>query len=132
MFLNMPVKDLEKTRTFFEALGFSFNPQFTDDKAVCLVVNESISAMLLKEEFFKSFTKKEIVDTSASAEAIFALRVESKEQVDQYMAKALEAGASEPNKSEDYGWMYGRTFQDLDGHQWEFFYMDEKSAPQQP
>lgn len=125
IFVNLPVKDLEQTKAFFTALGFSFNPQFTDNKAACLVINDYIYAMLLKEEYFKSFTKKEIPDTSTNAEAILAFSVSSREEVESIVNKAFEAGAKPYNDPQDHGFMYIWGFQDLDGHLWEFLYMEQ-------
>lgn len=130
IFVNLPVKDLEKSKGFFSKLGFSFNPKFTDDNAACMVIGENIFAMLLVEKFFKSFIKKEICDTKASAEGIFAISVEGRQAVDEMMGKALQAGATEPRAAQDYGWMYGRSFEDVDGHLWEVFCMDESKMPE--
>ncbi len=124
IFVNLPVKDLDKSVDFFTKLGFNFNPQFTDENATCMIVGENIFAMLLVEKFFKSFTKKEICDTSKNTEVILALSAESKEKVDQLIGKALEAGGSEPREKQDHGWMYGRSFEDVDGHLWEIFFME--------
>jgi uncharacterized protein len=125
IFVNLPVKDLNRSVDYFTKLGFNFNPQFTDENATCMIIGEDIFVMLLVEKFFKSFTKKEICDTSKNTEAILALSVESKEKVDQMMGKALEAGGSEPREKQDHGWMYGRSFEDVDGHLWEVFFMEE-------
>ena len=125
IFVNLSVKDLNRSVDFFTKLGFNFNPQFTDENATCMIIGEDIFVMLLVEKFFKSFTKKEICDTSKNTEAILALSVESKEKVDQMMGKALEAGGSEPREKQDHGWMYGRSFEDVDGHLWEVFFMEE-------
>jgi uncharacterized protein len=124
IFINLPVKDLNRSITFFKQLGYSFNPQFTDENATCMIISEEIYAMLLIEKFFITFTKKEICDTSKNAEAILAISVESKEEVDAIVKKAVAAGASTPNAPQDHGWMYGHGYQDLDGHLWEVFYMD--------
>ena len=124
IFVNLPVKDLKKSITFFEALGYSFNPQFTNDDAGCLVISDTIYAMLLTEPFFKTFIKKEIADAKKSAEAIIALSVETREQVDELVNKALKAGAEKSSEAQDHGWMYQWGFQDLDGHLWEVFYSD--------
>ncbi len=128
IFVNLPVKDLNKTITFFTRLGFTFNPQFTDENATCMIVGKDIFVMLLVEKFFKTFTSKEICDTAKDAEAIVALSAESREKVDEMISKATEAGGKESRKPQDYGWMYGRGFQDIDGHLWEIFYMDESAA----
>ncbi len=124
IFVNLPVRDLEKTKAFFSALGFHFNPKFTDSKAACLVLGEHLYAMLLKEEFFKTFVTKDIANAMTSTEVINALNVESKQVVDDLVAKAVAAGGKDVRK-EDHGWMYGRAFEDLDGHTWEVFWQDE-------
>jgi len=127
IFVNLPVNDLNKSIAFFTKLGFNFNPQFTDENATCMIVGEDIFIMLLVERFFKSFTKKEVCDTSKNTEAIVALSVESREKVDQMMDKAIEAGGGEPREKLDHGWMYGRSFEDVDGHLWEVFFMEESA-----
>lgn len=129
IFVNLPVKDLEKSKAFFSALGFSFNEQFTDEKAACLIIGENIYAMLLVEEFFKSFIKKDIADSSKFAEVINAFSVDTKEQVNELADKALAAGAIQYSEPQDYGWMYSRAFQDLDGHLWEVMYSDLSAIP---
>ena len=125
--MNLPIKDLNKSVGFFTKLGFSFNPQFTDENATCMIIGEDIFIMLLVEKFFKSFTKKDVCDTSKNTEAIVALSVESREKVDQMIEKAIEAGGSEPREKQDQGWMYGRSFEDTDGHLWEVFFMEESA-----
>lgn len=131
IFVNLPVKDLKKTMDFFAHLGFSFNQQFTDEKAACLVINEgSIYAMLITEEFFKTFTKKPISDATKNTEVLIALDAESRQEVDDMIRKAVEAGGSVYMESQDHGWMYGHSFADPDGHQWEILYMDESAIPQ--
>lgn len=130
IFVNLPIKNLEKTKEFFLKLGFTFNPQFTDEKAAALVLGEHIYAMLLTEEFFKTFTKKTIADASNTIEVINAIGMESKEKVDEILEKAFAAGATKVNEKYDYGWMYGGSFQDLDGHVWEVMYTDPK-GPQE-
>jgi uncharacterized protein len=127
IFVNLPIKDLSKSVAFFTKLGFSFNPQFTDENATCMIIREDIFIMLLVEKFFKSFTKKDVCDTSKNTEAIVALSVESREKVDQMIEKAKEAGGSEPREKQDHGWMYGRSFEDIDGHLWEVFFMEESA-----
>ncbi|THE13005.1 glyoxalase/bleomycin resistance/extradiol dioxygenase family protein [Bacillus timonensis] len=124
IFVNLPVKNLEKTMEFFSKLGFEFNPQFTNESATCMVIGKSLYAMLLVEDYFKSFTKKDIPDTTKSAEAIIALSVESREEVDELTEKALTAGAKPTSEPQDHGFMYSRSFADLDGHLWEVFFMD--------
>lgn len=127
IFVNLPVKDLNKTVEFFTKLGFAFNPQFTDENATCMIVGENMFVMLLVEKYFKTFTKKEITDTTKNTEAIVALSAQSKEEVDQVIKKVIDAGGSEPRDPQDYGWMYGRSFEDINGHLWEIFYMDESA-----
>jgi predicted lactoylglutathione lyase len=124
IFVNLPVQDLQRSKAFFSSLGFSFNKQFSDENAACLVISHEIYAMLLVRKFFKTFIKKEIADSTKSTEAILSLACESREEVDGLMAKALVAGAKEYRAAEDQGWMYGRSFEDLDGHLWEVGYMD--------
>jgi predicted lactoylglutathione lyase len=127
IFVNLPAKDLNKTIEFFTKLGFKFNPQFTDENATCMIVGEDIFVMLLVEKFFKTFTKKEICDTSKNTEVIVALSVEGREKVDQMINKAIEAGGRESREPQDHGWMYGRSFEDINGHIWEIIYMDENA-----
>jgi uncharacterized protein len=125
IFVNLSVKDLNKTIGFFTKIGFRFNPQFTDENATCMIVGEDIFVMLLIEKFFKTFTKKEICDTKKNTEVIIALSVESKEKVDQMINNAIESGDIESRDKQDYGWMYGRIFEDNNGPIWEIIYMDE-------
>ena len=127
IFVNLPVKDLSRTVEFFKKLGFAFNPQFTDENATCMIINDNIFVMLLVEKFFKSFTKKEICDTTKDTEVIIALSTESREKVDEMMQNVFEAGGKESREPQDHGWMYGRSFQDINGHLWEIIYMDEKA-----
>lgn len=135
IFVNLPVKDLTKTTEFFTKLGYTFNPQFTDENATCMVIDDAqgIYAMLLVEPFFKTFIPNhEIADSEKTKEVLTALSCESREAVDQMMEKALAAGAIEPRPAQDLGFMYGRAFQDLDNHIWELFYMDITQAPPAP
>ncbi|NVJ24419.1 MULTISPECIES: VOC family protein [Myxococcus] len=132
IFVNLPVESLERSVGFFTKLGYTFNPQFTDANATCMVINEHIYAMLLVKPFFKSFIKKEISDATKSTEVIIALTVDSRAAVDALMEKALAAGAKESKEKMDQGFMYQRSFEDLDGHQWESFWMDPAAvAPPQ-
>ncbi|WP_326596092.1 VOC family protein [Streptomyces sp. NBC_01803] len=124
IFVNLPVKDLERSKTFFGKLGYSFNPQFTDENAACLVISDTIFAMLLVEPFFRTFTKKEIADPATSTTVIIALSAESREQVDDLADRALAAGGQPAMEPQDQGFMYGRSFLDPDGHQWEIIWMD--------
>lgn len=129
IFVNLPVQDLERSKEFFTKIGFTINPDFTDERAACVVFGEDIYAMLLTHEFFKTFVKKEIADTNKTVEVINALSTDSKELVDELANKALESGATQYREPEDHGWMYGRSFEDLDGHLWEVFYMDLNAVP---
>ena len=124
IFVNLPVKDLNRSVDFFTKLDFKFNPQFTDEKATCMIVGDNIFVMLLVEEFFKTFTNKSIADATKSTEVLLALSAESREKVDEMINNAIKAGGSAPNPKQDQGWMYGHGFQDLDGHLWEVMYMD--------
>jgi predicted lactoylglutathione lyase len=131
IFVNLPVKDLKQSMNFFSSMGYAFNPQFTDDKAACLVISEDIYSMLLVEPFFKSFSSLEIADTSKVNEAIICLSADSKEEVNTLVDKAVKAGAKEPKPVQDQGFMYSRGFSDLDGHMWEVMFMDMSAIPQQ-
>ena len=123
IFVNLPVKDLKKSISFFTHLGYSFNPQFTDEKATCMIISENIYVMLLVEPFFKSFIKKDIADAARTTEVILCLSAESKKAVDDLVRKAVEAGGAVPNPQQDQGFMYSHGFEDLDGHLWEVMYM---------
>ena len=131
IFVNLPVKDIDRTRAFFGSLGFSFNPQFSDDKALCMVISEHIYAMLLQESYFQTFTTKPVADARASTEVLTCLSCESREEVDALVAKALAAGGRAPNEHKDYGFMYQHGFEDPDGHVWELMYMDPNAVPPQ-
>lgn len=124
IFVNLPVKDLDRSVKFFSKLGFSFNPQFTDEKGTCMVIGEDIYVMLLVEEFFKKFTKKQLLDATKGTEVILALSAESRDRVDEMVKLAGDAGGSTLNHKEDHGFMYGSGFQDPDGHLWEVIYME--------
>ena len=130
IFVNLPVKNLSKSIAFFTRLGYTFNPQFTDETATCMIVSEDIYIMLLTVEKFKMFTKKEIADATQSTEAIICLSADSREKVDEMINKALEAGGSTPNEKQDNGFMYGWGYQDLDGHLWEVMWMDPGAVNQ--
>ncbi|MGV8162150.1 MAG: VOC family protein [Candidatus Nanoarchaeia archaeon] len=129
IFVNLPVKNLDKSIKFFTKLGFKFNPKFTDKNATCMIVGENMNVMLLVEKFFKKFTQKQIINAKKNTEVIISLMLESKSKVDAFIVKAIKAGGKEYRKPDDYGFMYQRSFEDLDGHQWEIFYMDEKKFP---
>lgn len=130
IFVNLPVKDLKRSINFFTQLGFTFNPRFTDEKAACLIIGENIYAMLITEPFFQTFTKKEISDATKNTEVLISIDVESRDDVDAMVKKAVDAGGSIYRDPEDHGWMYGHSFADPDGHQWEVLFMDEASIPQ--
>lgn len=127
IFVNLPVKDLDRSIDFFTKLGFKFNPQFTDENATCMVIGENMFVMLLVEKYFKTFIKKEISDTAKNTEVIVALSTESRESVDQLLNKVVEAGGKEHKEPQDLGFMYLRSFEDINGHVWEIFYMDESA-----
>ncbi len=124
IFVNLPVKDLKKSMAFFTQLGFSFNSQFTDDTAACMVIANDIYAMLLTEAKFKEFTPKQIADAKNSTEVITALSFNSKDEVNRLVDTALKSGATQTRPAEDYGFMFSRSFNDPDGHIWEAFWMD--------
>src|SRR5687768_7920341 len=125
IYVNLPVKNLQRSIDFFTKLGFTFNQQFTDDKATCMIIGENIYAMLITEERFREFTKKPISDASKSTEVLIAIDAENREQVDDMVRKAVDAGGSLYNDPKDHGWMYYHSFADPDGHQWEVIYMDK-------
>jgi predicted lactoylglutathione lyase len=129
LFVNLPVDNLDRTIAFFTVLGFGFNPKFTDENATCLVISEHIQVMLLTKPFFSGFTKKPVADARAATETLLALSCESRDEVDALVARAIAAGAATPMESKDYGFMYQHGFEDLDGHQWEVFWMDESAMP---
>ena len=131
IFVNLPVKDLDKAIDFFAKLGFKFDSKFTDKNAACMIMGENIFAMLLVEKFFRTFTKKEICDAKESTEVLLGLSVGSREEVDEMMGKIISAGGNETRPPWDHGWMYGRSFEDLDGHIWEVFFMDESKMPKE-
>lgn len=124
IFVNLPVKDLNKTIAFFEGLGYSFNPKFTNEMAGCMVVSESIYFMMVSESYFQTFTNKPIADASKTTEVLNCISVESREHVDAIYNKAMASGGGPSKDPTEYGWMYGRSFVDLDGHQWEIVWID--------
>jgi predicted lactoylglutathione lyase len=130
IFVNLPVKNLARSMGFFTGLGFTFNPQFTDDTAACMVVSDDIFVMLLTEPKFKEFTPKPICDATKSTEVLVSLSRESREAVDELVRKAVAGGGTTHAASKDYGFMYQHGFQDPDGHIWELIYMDPKAAQQ--
>jgi predicted lactoylglutathione lyase len=124
IFLNLPVKDVAAAQRFYTALGYSINPQFSGEQSAYVVISEHITAMLLSEPHFKDFTGNEIADATKTTEVIIALSAESRAAVDDLAGKALAAGGSEPKAPQDHGFMYVRSFTDLDGHHWEAAWMD--------
>jgi uncharacterized protein len=124
IFVNLPVKNLNKAVEFFTKLGFSFNQQFTDETATCMIVTDDIFVMLLTEPKFKTFTPKEICDTKKYTEVLVALSLENRAKVDEMVRKAVAAGGATYNEPQDHGFMYAHGFQDLDGHIWEVFFME--------
>jgi uncharacterized protein len=124
IFVNLPVKNLEKSIEFFSKLGFTFNAQFTDASSTCMVMSDTIYAMLLSEERFKTFSPKPISDATKTTEVLIALSLENREQVTDMVSKAVAAGGTTYNEPQDHGFMYQHGFQDLDGHIWEVFFMD--------
>src|SRR5262245_39662801 len=131
IFVNLPVKDLKRSMAFFGKLGFTFNAQFTDETAACMVVSEDIYAMLLTREKFKSFTPKQICDATKSTEVLVCLSAGSREEVNELVRTAVAAGGTTYNEPQDYGFMYGHGFQDLDGHIWELAFMEPSAIKTQ-
>ncbi|HLR83872.1 MAG TPA: VOC family protein [Nocardioidaceae bacterium] len=124
LFVNLPVADLDKSVEFFTSLGFEFDQNFTDENATAMVVNDQATVMLLVRDFFSTFTDKSITDTSTSIEGLYALSAQSREDVDDIIAKAVAGGGRETRAKKDEGFMYGGAFEDLDGHVWEVMWMD--------
>ena len=130
IFVNLPVKDLKRSIDFFGKLGFSFNPQFTDETAASMVISDDIYAMLLTHRKFKEFTQKEIADATKTTDVLIALSMDSRDEVDSFVDKALASGATKAREPADHGFMFERSFNDLDGHIWEIFHMDTSALPQ--
>ncbi len=124
IYLNLAVQDPKRSMEFFSQLGFEFNVKFTDEKAACMIINDSAFVMLLSETFFKTFTKKEVCNTATHTEAVLAISCASRAAVDQLVERALAAGAKRAMDPQDHGFMYGWSFYDLDGHHWEVLWMD--------
>ena len=132
MFVNLPIKNMERSQAFFKSLGFSFNPQFTNEQGACMVVSEDHNyVMLLVEPFFQGFTNKPIADAAKGTEVLICLSCASRDEVDDLVKKALAAGGTAPMPAQDHGFMYGHGFTDLDGHMWELMYMDPAAVPPQ-
>ena len=123
IFVNLPIADMARSQAFFQAMGYSFNPDFTNEQGAALVLGENLYAMLLVRDFFKTFTSKAIVDAKDSTEVLVCLSCDSREEVDELVRKAVAAGGTAPRPPQDHGFMYGHGFEDLDGHVWELVYM---------
>jgi len=128
IFVNLPVADLAAAKAFYEAIGARNNPQFTDDTAACMVLSDTIHVMLLTHDKFSQFTPKRIADAHQVSEVLICISADSREQVDEITVKAIGAGGREPREKQDHGFMYGRSFEDLDGHIWEPMWMDLEAA----
>lgn len=131
LYINLPITDLARTRAFYTALGFEINENFSDDKAVAVVLGENQYAMLLKREFFQSFTQQEIADPAKYVQCLLAIQFDDREGVDAIVDAALANGGGEPHPPEDMGFMYQRAFSDPDGHGWGPFWMDPAGIPEQ-
>jgi hypothetical protein len=129
IFVNLPIANMERSKAFFAKLGFSFNPQFTNDQGACMVIADNIFAMLLVQPFFKTFIDTEIADATKSTEVLVCLSCSSREEVDDLVKKAVAAGGKPHRQPQDHGFMYGHGFHDPDGHVWELVYMDPNAAP---
>jgi uncharacterized protein len=130
IFLNLPVIDLDRSVAFYEGVGATRNPQFSNDKAACMVLSDTIFVMLLTHGFYGGFTSKPIADAHASSAALFCVSEESREAVDATIERAAAAGGkADPGPTQDHGFMYGRSFEDPDGHHWEVMWMDVSQAP---
>ncbi|KRC86088.1 Glyoxalase-like domain protein [compost metagenome] len=123
IFVNLPISDMQKSQDFFKRLGFTFNPDFTNDQGACMVIGDNIYAMLLVKDFFQGFTGKPVADAKASTEVLVALSCESRAEVDDLVARAVAAGGTAPRDPQDHGFMYAHGFEDLDGHIWELLHM---------
>ena len=133
IFVNLPIRDMARSQAFFRALGFDFNPQFTNEQGACLVVEkDSIYVMLLVEPFFATFTEKPGADARTATEVLVCLSCASREEVDALVRKAVAAGGRTYKAPQDHGFMYFHAFEDLDGHQWELMWMNPEAAPPQP
>lgn len=128
IFVNLPVNDLDASKKFFTELGYSINPQFSDDNAASVVISDTIVAMLLTKPFYSTFTKKEIADSATTSEVLIALSAPSREKVDELVDRALALGGSPSGDTQDHGFMYGRSFDDLDGHTWEVIWMNPSAV----
>lgn len=130
IFVNLPVRDLDKSVAFFTKLGYTFNAQFTNENATCMIIGPDIFAMLLVEKFFQTFTPKKVADATESTEVLVCLSADSRQEVDNMVNKAVEAGGKIYKEPQDHGFMYGHGYQDLDGHLWEIMWMDPAAVNQ--
>lgn len=130
IFVNLAIGDMQKSQAFFKHLGFSFNPQFTNDQGACMVISDNIYAMLLTRDFFQGFTGKALVDAKQATEVLICLSCDSRAEVDDLVARAQAAGGTVPRAPQDHGFMYAHGFEDLDGHIWELVYMEPGAAHQ--
>ena len=130
IYVNLPVKDLQRSVRFFKAMGFGLNPEFSDESAACMVIADNIFVMLLTEAKFREFSRRPVADASKMAEMLTSLSVESRARVNQLVNKALAQGGREVREPEDHGFMFGRSFSDLDGHIWEIIYVDQSRMGQ--
>ena len=127
IFVNLPIENMAHSQTFFKALGYAFNPEFTNDQGACLVVGDNLFVMLLVKDFYATFTTKTIADARTTSEVLVCFSCDSREEVDTLVAKAVAAGATTPRPVQDLGFMYSHGFDDLDGHTWEFVHMVDAS-----
>jgi uncharacterized protein len=131
IFVNLPIDNMERSQQFYRALGFDFNPQFTNEQGACMVISEDIYVMLLVKPFFQTFTSKQIADPRKTAQVLVALSCDSRQEVDTLVDKAIAAGGKPARPPKDHGFMYERAFEDLDGHIWEPLWMDPAAVPPQ-
>lgn len=124
IYVNLPVKDVQRSKAFFAGLGFSFEPKYTGEKSACMIIDDNIFVMMLEDSYFKTFTKKALCDATRSTEVMVALSCDSRQQVDETVAKAVASGGTIPREPQDHGFMYAHAFEDLDGHIWELVYME--------
>ena len=127
IFVNLPIENMARSQTFFKALGYAFNPEFTNDEGACLVVGDNLFVMLLVKDFYATFTTKTIADARTTSEVLVCFSCDSREEVDTLVAKAVAAGGTTPRPVQDLGFMYSHGFDDLDGHTWEFVHMVDAS-----
>jgi len=132
IFVNLPVRELERSKQFFAKLGFEFDPRFTDEKAACMILSDKGFVMLLARPFFETFTKRQVCDTRTHTEALLALSCDSRAEVDALVRTAIDAGGSHAMDPQDHGFMYGWSFYDVDGHHWEVLWMDPKALTESP